>query len=318
MAESSTGYIYKFDIYTGKNAQYSGDHGLSTQVVLHLMKGLQGKGHVLYTGNYYSSPTLFDLLWEKQIYCCGTVRPHRKEFPKSLQVGLPRRKDVKRGFYRYLCRKHLTACVWFDRQYVFFLSTAHQPRLSNGTLPTTARRFGRERVKIDCPPLLEPYISNMRGVDRGDQLIALYNVKRKTMQKTWRLIAFYLLEAAILNAYIVEGYIDPRHKDRSSKRDFRSFRLDLGVALIGSFCGRKRRGRKRLSQDLIRLDSSLPHLAIAVRHFRAQCVCCSAKGKRQKKRIRHEPSVRCETCDVNLCLTPDRNCFKEYHTLKNL
>ncbi|XP_065834224.1 piggyBac transposable element-derived protein 4-like [Oscarella lobularis] len=82
LAESSTEYIYKFEIYTGKKTVTDGEHGLSTQIVLDLIEGLEGKGHFLYTDNYYSSPTLFDLLWGKTIYCCGTVRPHRKDFPK--------------------------------------------------------------------------------------------------------------------------------------------------------------------------------------------------------------------------------------------
>ena len=74
----------------------------------------------------------------------------------------------------------MMACVWYDRRYVFFLSTAHVPRLPDETVPTTLRRDGRHRVDVKCPPLLEPYIENMRGVDRGDQITALYNVGRKS------------------------------------------------------------------------------------------------------------------------------------------
>ena len=61
MADASTDYVYKFDNYTGKKAA-TGKHGLPTQIDLDLMKGMEGKGHILYTDNYYSSPTLFDLL----------------------------------------------------------------------------------------------------------------------------------------------------------------------------------------------------------------------------------------------------------------
>ena len=316
MAEEATGYIYKFDIYTGKKDVTAGDYGLSTQVVLDFMKGLEQKGHILYTDNYYTSPNLFELLWPKKIYCCGTVRPNRKHFPKGLKNGLPKKKDVRRGYYKYLCKNFLMACVWFDRRYVHFLSTAHVPRLPDGTVPTTSRRDGRHRVQVECPPLLEPYITNMRGVDRGDQITALYNVGRRS-RKSWRRIAFWLLEAAILNAYIVEGHVDDRHAEIGhAKRDFRAFRLELAVDLIGGYSGRKRRGRKRQRKDL-RLDATLPHLAVAT-HSRLQCVRCSEKGKREKRKIRHEPCTRCETCDVHLCLVPERNCFKEYHTLNKL
>ena len=308
---------YKFDVYTGKKDAAAGEHGLSTQIVLDLMEGMEGKGHVLYTDNFYSSPTLFDLLWDKTIYCCGTVRPHRKDFPKILRTNLPKKRNAPRGFYRYLSRKHLMSCVWFDRRFVHFLSTAHIPRLADGTLPTIPRRDGRDFIDVECPPLLAPYIAHMRGVDRGDQMTALYNVGRKS-KKSSRRIAFYLLEAALLNAYIIEGRIgDTRHTEKGrSKRDYREFRLELGVALIGNFSSQKRRGRKRQRPD-IRLDISLPHLHVSARS-RLQCVRGSEKAKRLKKKIRHEPFTRCTTCDVHVCVAPDRNCFQEYHTLKKL
>ena len=231
---------------------------------------MDGKGHVLYTDNYYSSPTLFYLLWEKKIYCFGTVRPHRKEFPKQLRALLKKKKGP-RGFYRYICRRHMMACVWFGKRFVFFLSTAHVPRLEDGTIPTTKRQDGRNSVNVECP-LLEPYIANMRGVDRGDKITTLYNIGRKS-RKPWRRIAFYLLEAAVLNAFIVEKRLDP---ERGAKRDFRSFCLELGVTLVGKFSGKKRRGRKRQRPD-IRLDTSLSHLPIS-EGKRRQCVCCSEKA----------------------------------------
>ncbi|XP_065832964.1 piggyBac transposable element-derived protein 4-like [Oscarella lobularis] len=213
LAKSSTGYVYKFDIYTGKKAN-PGEHGLSTQIVLDLTEGMDGKRHVLYTDIYYSSPTLFDLLWDKNLLL-----------------------------------------------------------LDDGTIPTTKRQDGRNSVNVECPPLLEPYNANMRGVDRGDQITALYDIGRKS-RKPWRRIAFYLLEAAVLNAFIVEKRLDPERE--GAKRDFRSFRLELGVALVGKFSGKKQKGRKRQRPD-IRLDTSLSHLPIS-EGKRLQCVCCSEKA----------------------------------------
>ena len=193
-------------------------------------------------------------------------------------------------------------------------------RLEDGTIPTTKRQDGRNSVNVECPPLLEPYIANMRGVDRGDQITALYNIGRKS-RKPWRRIAFYLLEAAVLNAFIVEKRLDPERE--GAKRDFRSFRLELGVALVGKFSGKKRKGRKRQRPDR-RLDTSLSHLPIS-EGKRLQCVCCSEKARKAKARkvtpvpnFRHEVYTRCTACDVHLCIASDRNCFHEYHTSSKL
>ena len=40
------------------------------------------KGFHLYFDNYFSSPSLLSDLLAKDTYCIGTVRVHRKHFPK--------------------------------------------------------------------------------------------------------------------------------------------------------------------------------------------------------------------------------------------
>jgi hypothetical protein len=42
--------------------------------VTELTQKVQGRGHKLYTDNFFSSPQLFQDLARRQIYCCGTVR----------------------------------------------------------------------------------------------------------------------------------------------------------------------------------------------------------------------------------------------------
>ena len=51
----------------------------------------------------------------------------------------------------------------------------------------------------------------MRGIDRGDQLVALFNAGRRS-RKWWKKVFYYILEVAILDAYILEGHSDPRHR----------------------------------------------------------------------------------------------------------
>ena len=48
--------------------------GLSTEVVLDLVKGLETSHHKLYVDNYYTSPLLFLKLYNKGINACGTAR----------------------------------------------------------------------------------------------------------------------------------------------------------------------------------------------------------------------------------------------------
>ena len=51
-----------------------------------LMTLCVGRGHVLYTGNWYTSPTLASFFLSKQTHLCGTVRKNRKHFPKDMEI----------------------------------------------------------------------------------------------------------------------------------------------------------------------------------------------------------------------------------------
>jgi hypothetical protein len=89
-------HVYNFDIYCGKVENIGrgdvpverGDGSMARSVVLKLMVGLEGKGHVVVTNNYFSSIRLFIELANMEIYATGTMRAN--------QIGLPQRlKDLK-------------------------------------------------------------------------------------------------------------------------------------------------------------------------------------------------------------------------------
>ena len=64
-------YVYRLQVYTGRNLESdSTSVGLCSQVVLDLMSGLENKGHELYTDNYYTSPQLYQSLYDKGINAC--------------------------------------------------------------------------------------------------------------------------------------------------------------------------------------------------------------------------------------------------------
>ena len=49
-----------------------------------LMAPYLGKGYVLYTENWYTSPTLASFLLSKQTYLCETAKSNHKHFPKKI------------------------------------------------------------------------------------------------------------------------------------------------------------------------------------------------------------------------------------------
>ena len=175
LSDATNGYVYRIQTYSGKNLDSDVDTGLCSRVLLELMSNLDG--HHLYTDNYYTSPEVFLALYDKGINCCGTVRVNRRGFPKELV----KKQKENRGFYDYRSNGPLLAAAWYDRRYVYFVSTLHIGE-SRGV---TVRRKNPDGSTIDvpCPPLLPDYQQYMRGVDRGDQLIGCYNIGRRS--KKW-------------------------------------------------------------------------------------------------------------------------------------
>ena len=236
---TSTDFRY---IYTGKNLENSSTSvGLCSQVVLDLMAGFDKQGHELYIDNYYTSPQLFLSLHNKGINACGTARSNRRYFPQDLVY---KRKQHERGFYDYRSNGSLLAVVWMDKRYIYFVSTLHCAKTMD---PTTVKRRKLDGTQedVECPPLLPDYQAFMRGIDRSDQLICLYNVGRRS-KKWWKRVFSHILECAILNAYVLDSHIHPlEHALRGRcKRDFLTFILQLAEELIGGFSSRKRAGRR--------------------------------------------------------------------------
>jgi len=311
LSDASNGYIYRFQIYAGKTMDHTVEVGLCSRVVLELMEGLEDHGFELYTDNYYTSPQLFLTLYKKGVNCCGTARTNRKGFPKSL---IKKRKE-NRGYYDYRSNGPLLAVAWFDRKYVYFITTMHRAETTD---PCTIRRRNQDgsRVDVPCPPLLPDYQQYMRGVDRGDQLVGFYNVGRRS-RKWWKRCFSYLLECSLLNAYVLHSLAYPDlHQARGRQKfDFLKFRLEVANQLIHSFSSRQRAHNQISNDD--RLKIHLGHWPTLVEGKRV-CIVCRDTAKRlnlPSNEGRHQTRNKCSHCNVYLCITKERNCFTKYHTL---
>lgn len=81
IADSTTGFIFMFEIYTGKSDQ-QGDT-LGEKVVLHLSADVRS-GSLVTFDNFFTSVTLMEALHNRKLYACGTVRRQkRKRIPRQ-------------------------------------------------------------------------------------------------------------------------------------------------------------------------------------------------------------------------------------------
>ena len=137
VSEASSGYILGFHVYTGKDSSDISNFSKPlddnctkmTKTVLGLLEQtkLLDKGHHIYMDNYYSSPELFDELYYRQTYACGTARQMRKGMPKTL--GKCKLTPLQTAFMRngpLLCLKWVGQKMKSMKKPVTILTTIHE------------------------------------------------------------------------------------------------------------------------------------------------------------------------------------------------
>lgn len=316
LAESDTGYVSQFIIYTGK--QERAHRNLSHHVVIELMQsaGLLGRGYKLFVDNFYTAVDLFTELWEDhQTAACGTVRINRRGLPRDIIAKKPAGLGRERGEYVYRYQRPILAIAWRDKRVVFVLSTIHD--VSNVQVQRTMRINNQwARQDVQCPLAVDSYIKYMGGVDLADQYIQYYSFGRKTRKWTLRLF-FKMLEICKLNAYKL--YIaSPNHQLATSDINpliqgnkpltFLQFTLKVVEGLIAGYRNPSRKGRPSLQAIDDRLTTRcMPHKFVK----RSWCHVCWMKNAKNTTSPRSQTLYGCATCGKHMCIP---TCFIAYHS----
>jgi len=155
--------------------------------------------------NLFSSPTLFDDLAKKQIYCCGTVRPKRRVMPKDVALKIIK---LKRGDIHVRTSADLTAILWRDKTDICMLTNTH-----NAPAEVNFCNEGGNALKLQ---IVMDYNHHMVYVDKSDRMANSYSTSWRTFKWTKKLF-FHLLDLAILNSYILQSLCRGK---KISNRDF--------------------------------------------------------------------------------------------------
>ena len=296
LCESSTGYVWNFIVYTGKDTNYGDRHPreqTSSRVVLEIADNLLDKGYCLYLDNWYTSPKLVDTLCTRKTDVVGTMRTNRKEFPEFVKKA-----TLNKGQKVAAFRKNQMIMKWKDKRDVVLVSTFHVDSMEN-VKP-------RQGV-IQKPAVVLDYNKNMGGVDRNDAQLQSYKLARERIKKLYHKMFRYLLDVVCLNAFII-------YRKKGGTFSRLRFLLTLGESLssMGGLVEPATRGRPSKSPKPSRLlGRCFPDVVPGTSKKKPtrRCVICCANGKRK------ESSYWCPDCEKALCVVP---CFRVYHTDKNL
>lgn len=302
VSDARSGYVVKMEVYCGKGIE---DNSIIPLIERLLSKYLD-KGYTIYMDRFYSSPALFDFLWNRQTKAVGTCMPNRKELPKENVVN----KKIKRGEIIFMRRGPLLCLKWKDTRDVLMLTTEHKATSSEVVVRT--KQGNKNKIK---PDVVLDYNINKTGVDRSDQMIAYYPFKRKQL-KWWKKLFFHLFVMSISNAFML--YRETRQPEMKKNVHLASFMRDLGEYFVkeGGKEAQSQPGTSSTSNRLLGrhfVDKIPPTEKKA--HPTRVCKVCTDKSKAVTgKSGRKETSWWCSVCEVGLCVP---ECFKIYHTKAN-
>ena len=153
------------------------EKGLSHAVVIKLLEGYEGRGHHIYTDNFYTSPALFCELKDHGFEACGTASNNRKGMPEEIKV------KMKKGEIKMASLEGgILAIKWMDKRAVTLITTKHDAGVIHKEHRSRHAVGGVEDVVK--PQAIEQYNYFMGGVDKADQLPSYYGFSHRTV-KWW-------------------------------------------------------------------------------------------------------------------------------------
>jgi hypothetical protein len=308
-SDSRTGYLYQFDIYTGKADSGAITTGLGSSVVLKLCDAIKHCDCHVAFDNFFSSRELLEKLLEDGIYATATARCDRKDLPVLARQST----NLRKGEYEWRTKGKTSYIRWKDTKDVHILSTTFNPATT-----ATVQRTQKDgsTLEVSCPEAVREYTKRMGGVDRLDERRGRYSISRRS-RRWWLRIFYFVVDCAIVNAFVLFKSVHPELPITMLQ-----FREQLFLQLVAGYSSRKRRTalvggayvrRRRKHEalphkklgvpDEIRLRSVGVHWPEKSGTFR-RCRLCSTRQNNKRSRI------ICSTCGVALCITP---CFADFH-----
>ncbi|PNF34042.1 hypothetical protein B7P43_G03481 [Cryptotermes secundus] len=318
-----SGQAYDFILYQGASTEFQESllkaFGQGPTVVLQLAQRIkQEMGHKIYSDNFFSSYKLFQALKQENICAAGTVRVNRFANPPLMPDKEALKKE--RGFSEEICSTDdITLVKWVDNKTVVLGSNF----IGKGETDKVEcwDKKQNKYVTINRPEIVKLYNHGMGGVDLFDQLMSYYRIFIKSKKWTLRAI-FHAVDFAVVQSWL-EYRTSAREIGLPTKKimDLLHFRIRLADVLVlsGKDIPNKKRGRpsatppdtpvQRLRGETrppeeIQYDGAQHWPLHENGALPTRCKFPECKGRSR---------VKCEKCNVRLCLSKEKNCFRSFH-----
>lgn len=318
---TSKGKVIDFEIYQGIDTPFQDKSlGLGPAVVLHLSQSIP-EGSVLFFDRYFTTVSLLDRLLSKGIKSTGTIMSNRLK-----NVHFSQDKKFQRGIWEEFtrCDNQISVTKWKDSKCVTLISTA------TGAEPySIVKRWSKtenKEIEIPCPDVVKSYNQYMGGVDVCDQQMECYRTWIKTRKWTLK-VALHFIDLSIVNAWM--EYREDSQKLRKRNNDIMDL-MHFKISVAREWLTKSPKKRAFLSEESNSSDTEENQTTIqrpqnyrapvppktkvndGFEHWPEVCnipnpKCCRMKGCKGRSR------TKCTKCDIYLCLTAKKNCFKIFH-----
>lgn len=302
-----SGYRYSIKVYMGKGTNVLPNMSMASSVVLELMNKHLGKGHTLYTDNFYTSLELANSLLSNETHLVGTIRKNRKGLPNDVV-----KQKLSKG--EMICLENGEGVVitkWQDKREVHMLSTLHGPQfVETGKKGNTATRLK--------PLVIHDYNNAKVGIDLSDQMSSYSTAVRKTMRWYHKVGEEILLGTAVVNSWLAyNSFFKSRTTPTNVQKKGMSitlFKESIAASLMGlqdePIPAVKKTGHHYLSSTPIYVGQGKNR-----RRARKVCKMCykkvSMEQGRAKARNMTQVLTFCNECPEKPFLC--EQCFKELH-----
>jgi hypothetical protein len=315
-------------------------------VVQDLCQELQDKEfgvrHLVFLDNLFLTLALAHTLLQIGVGVMGTTRKNHKEFPKRFIDAKLSDTQFSYGSCATEVVNHALCFLWQDNAAVIGISTAltiqevpqdYVVKLRKRPYNNAVAKgvFGEQPTKqLPIPRAIDYYNCHHNLVDLADQLRGNFSVQRRWETRTWRPLAYWLLDTCLTNSYITWITYQPEDvlRDRQSHRNFRQELISQIFALKEPSPSppptpaRTRHHSKHTSEEMPRRgfcawrgpngDSCTSGVAVT-RGIRREALV-EVSGNARTNRVRKRSKLTkfgCKLCNVHLCRR--KGCHEKFH-----
>lgn len=314
------GLVIDFELYQGKNTFLEDNYknlGIGPSAVIRLTQTLLPGTH-LYFDRYFTTLPLLEHLHQQKMYGTGTIMKSR--IPSAVHLTSDKMMSkMGRGASEQLLREDEKIIIvkWYDMKPVLLASTGQ------GSQPyDECKRWSKKEAKyiqVPRPNIVSKYNECMGGIDLIDRMISYYRIQARCKKWTVRVI-LHFFDLAMANSWIL--YRRDKKRLNTTNRNIQQyldFKIEFATYLLSDqndFFLDLPRSLSTRANSKGRVDSpkvcDSPTLKRNRHHFPAiASIKNSVRCKNQD--CKKKTKFFCEACNFFLCITSERNCFKDFH-----